>query len=144
MSRELKEGEELDYDPEAYRMFHTFETGKHIARFIPVSENACLSFDVVHDNLGEKREQSPFTCYLVGGTQVEKLNQNQLIVMRLSNMHTMADEKEDSDAELEDDEDEAQAEQTRKAKDPVLTAALIKHQGEVNRVKVSVAEPPRP
>lgn len=121
----MKEGEELEYDPDAYRIFHTFET-----------ENPCLSFDVLNDNLGEKREQTPLTAYLVGGTQVEKMNQNQLIVMRLSNMYSIADEKEDSDSEEEEDEDDPEVIEKRKAKEPVLTAGIIKHQGEVNRLKV--------
>lgn len=76
---------------------------------------------------------------MVGGTQVEKKNQNQLIVMRLSNMYGIADEKEDDDSDDSDKEDDSddENEEKKKAKEPVLQAALIRHNGEVNRVKVS-------
>ncbi|CAD5231540.1 unnamed protein product [Bursaphelenchus xylophilus] len=125
VSRQLKEGEELEYDPDAYKIFHTFET-----------ENPCLSFDVLNDNLGDKREKTPLTCYLVGGTQVEKMNQNQIIVMRLSNMYGIADEMSESEDEDEDPEDDdEEAAKKKKEKEPVLTTAIIKHQGEVNRIK---------
>ncbi|KAI6188996.1 WD-REPEATS-REGION domain-containing protein [Aphelenchoides besseyi] len=129
VSRPLREGEELDYDPEAYRMFHTFET-----------DNPCLSFDVLNDNLGNNRETTPLTCYLVGGTQVEKKNQNQLIVMRLSNMHSIADEQEPSSDEDEGD-DEEEAEKKQKEKEPILHGALIRHNGEINRVKSQTIGP---
>lgn len=92
--------------------------------------------------MGDNRETTPLTCYLVGGTQVEKKTQNQLIVMRLSNMHSIADEKdgkEDSDDSEndEDSDDEEEAEKKLKAKEPVMQAALIRHNGEINRLKVN-------
>jgi len=133
VSRPLKENEELEYDPEAYRMFHTFET-----------DNPCLSFDVLNDQLGDKRETTPLTCYLVGGTQTEKKNQNQLIAMRLSNMYNINDDKEEEssdDSDNEDDSDDDERETKIKAKEPILHAALIRHNGEVNRVKSHTVGP---
>lgn len=42
----LGEGEELDYDPSAYIMFHSFRT-----------EWPCLTFDFFKDNLGDNRQR---------------------------------------------------------------------------------------
>lgn len=42
----IPEGEELDYDPSAYIMYHSLRT-----------EWPCLSFDVVRDSLGENRQR---------------------------------------------------------------------------------------
>uniref|UniRef100_A0A915EGF5 Glutamate-rich WD repeat-containing protein 1 n=1 Tax=Ditylenchus dipsaci TaxID=166011 RepID=A0A915EGF5_9BILA len=126
VSRELKEGEELEYDPEAYRLFHTFET-----------DLPCLSFDVVADALGAKRETYPITCYLVGGTQAEKAEDNELVIMRLSNMHPIKQPKVDNDNsdDDEDSDEEEENEERDKAKDPILQAAVIPQFGDVNRVK---------
>lgn len=81
---------------------------------------------------------TPLTCYLVGGTQVEKKNQNQLIVMRLANMYNINDDKESDseDSEKEDDSDDEEEQARKKEKEPILQAALIRHNGEINRVKV--------
>jgi ribosome assembly protein RRB1 len=104
-------------------------------------ENPCLSFDVLNDQLGNNRENTPLTCYLVGGTQVDKKTQNQLIVMRLSNMYSIADEKTDEksdDSDQEDDSDDEERQKREKEKEPVLQTALIRHNGEVNRIKVQL------
>lgn len=42
----MEEGEELEYDPSAYVMYHSLKM-----------EWPCLSFDVVRDNLGEGRHR---------------------------------------------------------------------------------------
>lgn len=55
----LQEGEVLDYDPRAYRMYHSLS-----------SEWPCLSFDVLPDQLGNDRNQvggrwsSSFECLM--------------------------------------------------------------------------------
>ncbi|XP_066581060.1 glutamate-rich WD repeat-containing protein 1 isoform X2 [Prorops nasuta] len=66
--------------------------------------------------------------YIVSGTQASKAHINNLIVMKLSNL-TGVDENDDSDSESEsEDEDEDD-------KIPVMSAASVKHQGCVNRVR---------
>ena len=47
----------------------------------------CLSFDILQDSLGDKRESYPMTNYIVCGTQAERSHTNAVIVMKLSNMH---------------------------------------------------------
>lgn len=85
----------------------------------------------MHDKLGENRSTFPLTCYLTAGTQADKPRDNELILMRLSNMHGI--DKEEVEDEESDDENDEEAE---KAKAPRLHAAIIPHHGDVNRVKV--------
>lgn len=136
VSRPLKENEEWEYDPDAYRIFHSFETGIFAIYFKILLEFPCLSFDVIPDTLGNSREEFPLTCFLVGGTQAEKQKDNQLIVMRLSNMYGIEKKKEDEDED--DDDDESSDEEEEKEKTPFMHTGVIPHFGDVNRVKVKV------
>ncbi len=91
----------------------------------------CLSFDVLQDQLGDNREEFPHTMYLVAGTQADKALANNVIVMKMSNLHKTKKEKEEdeeegSDSESEEDEDEK----------PELETAMIKHNGGINRIRV--------
>ncbi|KAI4470715.1 glutamate-rich wd repeat-containing protein 1 [Holotrichia oblita] len=113
----LAEGEELVCDQTAYVMLHQAQTGA-----------PCLSFDIINDNLGNNRETFPLTAYVVAGTQAGQAHINNIIVMKLSNLHaTNKDEDED-----DDDEDESDDESD---KNPKMAGALIKHQGCVNRIR---------
>ncbi|CAN6373963.1 unnamed protein product, partial [Urochloa humidicola] len=58
----LEDGEELQFDPEAYNYLRGFSIGW-----------SCLSFDVVRDQLGLVRSEFPHTFYGVAGTQVALL-----------------------------------------------------------------------
>lgn len=70
-------------------------------------------------------------CYIVGGTQAEKAKDNQLVVMRLSNMNGIEKENDEDDDDSSDEEsDEA------KAKLPFFHNAVIPQFGDINRVKV--------
>lgn len=122
----LEEGEELVCDESAYVMLHQASTGA-----------PCLSFDIIPDELGECREKYPLTAYMVAGTQASRTHVNNLIVMKMHNLHkTQEDEdQDDEDEELDDDEDEDLGNEV--AKKPHMTCALIKHQGCVNRVRAS-------
>ncbi|KAH8372756.1 hypothetical protein KR009_004455 [Drosophila setifemur] len=119
--KSLAEGEELVCDDSAYVMLHQASTGA-----------PCLSFDVIPDELGQGRESFPMTAYIVAGTQAARTHVNNLIVMKMSNLHK-TQEDDDEDVELEDDQDDvADREELKK---PQMTCALIKHQGCVNRVR---------
>lgn len=119
LGKPIEDGEELVCDPSAYVMLHQAQTGA-----------PCLSFDIIKDNLGNNRETFPLTAYIVSGTQASQAHVNNVIVMKLSNLHrTSKEEDDDDDDELSDDEDEN--------KNPNMSGALIKHQGCVNRIRVS-------
>ncbi|TMW54649.1 hypothetical protein DOY81_000180 [Sarcophaga bullata] len=122
----LAADEELICDESAYVMLHQASTGA-----------PCLSFDIIADELGENREKYPLTAYMVAGTQAARTHVNNLIVMKMSNLHKtqeVDDEKDedDDDEELDDDQDDVDGDELKK---PQMTCALIKHQGCVNRVR---------
>lgn len=108
--RGLEEGEHLVYDKSAYRMLHNASSGA-----------PCLSFDVIPDDLGNARESFPLSMYIVAGTQASRTHLNNVLVMKMSNLHGMSEESNDES----DDESEL----------PVLNMATIKHQGCINRVR---------
>ncbi|XP_053967498.1 glutamate-rich WD repeat-containing protein 1 [Anastrepha ludens] len=120
----LKEGEELVCDESAYIMLHQASTGA-----------PCLSFDILPDELGAGREKFPLTAYMVAGTQAASAHVNNLIVMKMDNLHKTQESEEDDedDEELEDDQDDNGDADERKK--PRMTCALIKHQGCVNRIR---------
>ncbi|XP_016980874.2 glutamate-rich WD repeat-containing protein 1 [Drosophila rhopaloa] len=118
----LAEDEELVCDESAYVMLHQASTGA-----------PCLSFDVIPDELGTGRQAFPMAAYIVAGTQSARTHVNNLIVMKMSNLHKTQEDDGDEDEELEDDQDDiADREELKK---PQMTCALIKHQGCVNRVR---------
>lgn len=51
-----------------------------------VTGHPCLSFDTLNDATNEKQENYPMTCYLVAGTQAEKIRDNGIVVMKLTNL----------------------------------------------------------
>lgn len=118
----LDSGEELVVDKSAYRILHHAQSGA-----------PCLSFDVIADDLGSSRESYPLTMYLVAGTQAAKAHVNNLLVMKMSNLHGIK-EDEDSEDESSDSEDESNE------RKPVMMVAPIKHQGCVNRVRSTQIE----
>ncbi|XP_063920431.1 glutamate-rich WD repeat-containing protein 1 [Zophobas morio] len=120
-NKPLEEGEELVCDQSAYVMLHQAQTGA-----------PCLSFDIIRDRLGDNRENYPLTAYIVSGTQASQAHVNNVIVMKLSNLHkTSKEEEEDDDDDDEDSDDEV-------SKNPKMTGALIKHQGCVNRIRSTI------
>lgn len=116
----LEEGEELVCDQTAYVMLHQAQTGA-----------PCLSFDILRDSLGENRDSYPQTAYLVAGTQASQAHVNNILVMRLSNLHKTSKETNDDDEEEESDDEDI-------SKEPKMAGALIKHQGCVNRIRTTI------
>ncbi|CAI5444112.1 unnamed protein product [Caenorhabditis angaria] len=126
LSRPLKKGEELEFDPDAYRLFHTFNT-----------DWPCLSFDVVKDGLGENRTNYPAECYIVGGTQAEKAKDNEIIIMGLKNLTEMRKPKEGKgdDSDTSEDESEDEDEETIKKREPKMHTVTVPHYGGINRIR---------
>ncbi|XP_075978878.1 WD repeat-containing protein 1 l(2)09851 [Anticarsia gemmatalis] len=118
----LKEDEQLVCDQSAYVMLHQAQTGA-----------PCLSFDVVNDNLGNDRHEFPLTAYVVAGTQATSAQLNNILVIKMSNLHQTL--KAEEDEESEDDDDDDEEEEIDEAKKPLMTFAFIKHQGCVNRIR---------
>jgi ribosome assembly protein RRB1 len=123
-NKPLDEGEELICDQSAYVMLHQAQTGA-----------PCLSFDVIRDSLGDNRETYPLTAYIVAGTQASQAHVNNIIVMKLSNLHKTNKEEDDDDDDDDDDEEELNDEVL---KHPKMAGALIKHQGCVNRIRSTI------
>lgn len=123
-SKAIKSDEELVCDESAYIMLHQASTGA-----------PCLSFDVISDELGDNRSSYPMTAYVVAGTQSARTHVNNLIVMKMDSLYKTQpmDESVENDADLSDEEDEVSS--GNEIKTPQMTAALIKHQGCVNRVR---------
>lgn len=117
----LPEGEVLEYDPRAYSMYHSLQ-----------AEWPCLSFDVVHDNLGDNRQRYPLSMYLVIGSQADKAERNKLTLLRLSDLNKIhSSEKREEDDEDTDDDSDSDGEE----EDPTLEHVNVTHPGGVNRVR---------
>ena len=71
--------------------------------------------------------------YVVCGTQAQRAHANHIIVMKMSNLRknkgTNKEEDEDDEDSDEDSEDEDEK--------PELDTAMLKHNGGVNRLRVS-------
>ncbi|KAJ2723030.1 Ribosome assembly protein rrb1 [Coemansia sp. Benny D115] len=112
----LGEGETLQVDNSAYHMLHSMTTNW-----------PCLSFDFLTDSLGSGRTAFPHTLYAVAGTQADRAHNNQLLVMKMSQLHrTINDDRNDDDVE----DDAADLDD-----DPILETRAIRHPGGVNRVR---------
>ncbi|CAH1757795.1 16168_t:CDS:2 [Entrophospora sp. SA101] len=102
--QKLEKDEVLEADQSVYEMLHSMSV-----------KWPCLSFDILHDNLGEDRKMYPATVYLVGGTQADKPKNNELMIMKISQLH-----------------------KTRN--NPILEHKSLKHYGGVNRVRAMPQE----
>lgn len=120
-NRKLGEGEELVCDDSAYIMLHSASTGA-----------PCLSFDIIKDKLGI-RESFPMSSLIVAGTQASASHINNVIVMKMSNLHkTLKDRDSDLESDIESDSDD---EEEAEEKKPKMACALINHVGCVNRIR---------
>ena len=109
----LGEDEQLDYDSDAYIMYHALNV-----------DWPCLSFDIVNDNLGTERSRFPMTLFAVGGTQADTDEDNKLMIMKMYDMYKT---KYDEDPE-EDDDDGLDV-------DGQIMYQTINHIGAINRVR---------
>lgn len=72
----LENDEVLEADQSVYEMLH------HMNVTWP-----CLSFDVLRDSLGDERRKYPATAYIVAGTQADHSSKNEVLVMKMSQLH---------------------------------------------------------
>lgn len=72
----VKDGDVLEADDSTYIMRHTVKIGW-----------ACLSFDILRDNLGDERSRLPTTAYVVTGSQADRQDNNIVSVFKLSSLH---------------------------------------------------------
>lgn len=116
---ELGEGEQLDYQPEAYKMYHSMRP-----------EWPCLSIDIMPDMMGASRTSFPMTVYMVAGTQADRADKNQLQLLKVSDLHKT--QQDDDDVALQGDEMDD---------DPIIDAQRIPYRGGINRVRVMPQAP---
>eukprot|EP01040_Poterioochromonas_malhamensis_P005972 gene5972-6419_t len=119
----IPEGEELDYDPSAYIMYHSLRT-----------EWSCLSFDVVRDSLGENRQRFPLSMYLVTGSQADRPEENKITLLQLKDLYKTY-EQDDSDEESNEDEYEESEDDENLDEDPSIEHVNVNHYGGVNRIR---------
>lgn len=108
--RRLKPGEELEYDPDAYKLYHKASV-----------EWSCLSLDVFREPSGTG---SPYSMHVVTGSQAGD-TQHKVYVMKWSNLSAnSAGSDSDSEASSEDDIE------------PSLDHVSFTHRGAVNRIRL--------
>jgi ribosome assembly protein RRB1 len=95
----------------------------------------CLSFDVIEDNSGDCREDYPLEAFIVAGTQAERSHTNNLIVMKMSNLHKT--KKQKPEKEEDEEEEESESEDEDEDQKPQLETAPMKHTGCINRVRAT-------
>ena len=72
----LGQDEVLEPDQSVYEMLHRMNVAW-----------PCLSFDILRDSLGDERRRYPATTYVVTGTQADVAKSNEVIVMKMSQLH---------------------------------------------------------
>ena len=75
-SHVLEKDEVLEPDQSVYEMLHRMNVTW-----------PCLSFDILRDALGDERQRYPATAYVVTGTQADMAKNNEVIVMKMSQLH---------------------------------------------------------
>lgn len=127
----IQPGEKLEMDPSAYKMYHALTAGW-----------PSLSFDILRDNLGDLRTRFPHCLTVALGTQADRPENNQLTIMKLSDLSKINVETEDDilgdeyNPPKDGDEDESDSDSEDELDlDPVVEHYSIKHYGGVNRVR---------
>lgn len=118
-SKPLGPDEVLEADPSVYEMLHTVN--------LPWP---CLTLDVLPDHLGDERRSFPASMYVATGTQASKKKDNELLLLKLSQLSKTLVKDEDDEDEDEDNEDEYEG-------DPIMESEHIQAKDTTNRLRVS-------
>ena len=127
----LEAGQHLAPDLGTYELLHNLSTPW-----------PCLSFDIIRDGLGDRREKAyPATMYTVAGTQAasDREKENALLIMKFSGLSRM-ERTDDDDSDDSDDDDGEDA-------DPVLESKSIPLSSTTNRIRahqIPSSDPSRP
>lgn len=118
MSRPLGPEEVLEPDPSVYEMLHNVN--------MPWP---CMTLDIISDTLGSERRSYPQSLLLTTATQATKKKENELMVLKLSQLSkTLV--KDDTEENDDDDDDDADS-------DPIIENENIALRDTTNRLKVS-------
>ena len=127
---EMPEGAELTYDSSAYDMFHKL-----------VMDWPCLSFDVVTDSHGASRTKYPLTTYFAAGTQAASGEQNNLSMMKASQLCRTRYDDEDADDDAEHDDDDDDEDEADGDLEPLVEQKKHASPTAYNRVRVMPQQP---
>lgn len=116
LSEPLGPDEVMEPDLSSYDMLHTVNVTW-----------PCLSFDILEDNLGDERRSYPHSAYIVTGTQAQKDRDNEISVMKFSQLSKTLIRDDDDDSDNEDDEHV----------DPILETKSLPIQSTTNRIRNS-------
>ncbi|CAG0920058.1 unnamed protein product [Notodromas monacha] len=122
----MKDGEVLVCDKSVYYLFEELQAG-----------SPCLSFDIVRDSMGEKRVTYPMSACIVAGTQADHQHDNNLLLLKLGNMHQTEESLKKRDDETEDSEESSDESSDEEVEESTLSAISVKHKGCVNRVRAT-------
>jgi len=123
-TKNLKEGEFLDFDNQAYDLFHRARTPW-----------PCLSLDIIiprhkKDTLTTPNKvelkQYPLSVYVVAGSQASEKNENAVYLMKWSRLHKT---RFDDDSDVMDEDD------VNGDEDPRLDFLSLNHPDPINRVR---------
>lgn len=117
-SKPLGPDEVLEADPSVYDMLHNVN--------LPWP---CLTLDVLPDHLGDERRNFPASVYVTTATQAQKKKDNELLVLKLSQLSRTLVKEEEDNAE-DEDEDEYDG-------DPVMESETLPLRDTTNRIRVS-------
>lgn len=121
LSRPLGTDEFLEADPTVYEMLHNIT--------LPWP---CMTLEVIPDKLGFERRDYPQSVLIATATQAFKKKDNELLVLKISQLtKTLVKNDEDED-EDEDDDDEDDDEV-----DPIIESEHIPLRETTNRMKIS-------
>jgi ribosome assembly protein RRB1 len=124
---------ELEMDPSAYKMHQTL-----------TPEWPSLSFDLLRDDLGDNRQRFPHSLQAVFGTQADNPSENQVTVLKLSDLSKIQQDRDDEedilgdeyDKEDDGNESDSDDEDQDVDLDPILEHYSLPHYGGVNRLRV--------